>query len=224
MADHGGETTVIDEDLIRISCEEERAHAKKPQAPGDAEVVPTPLTLPEIMRDVTTLRLSFKNINRIDNLAGFSQLTKLCLDNNAIEQIEGIDQLVNLRWLDLSFNRISEVKGLDTLTKLEDLSLYNNQISEIKAGSGLEKCKALTCLSIGNNQLANIERLLLFRQFPALRMLNLDGNPVCSDPEYRFWVLAHLKGLKYFDFKLVHGRDVEQAREQFQDAMLGPCP
>ena len=53
MADHGGETTVIDEDLIRISCEEERAHAKKPQAPGDAEVVPTPLTLPEIMRDVT---------------------------------------------------------------------------------------------------------------------------------------------------------------------------
>ena len=93
MADHGGETTVIDEDLIRIACEEERAHAKKPQAAGDAEVVPTPLTLPEIMRDVTTLRLSFKNINKIDNLAGFSQLTKLCLDNNAIDQIEGIDQL-----------------------------------------------------------------------------------------------------------------------------------
>lgn len=39
------------------------------------------------MAEASTLRLSYKNVLKIDNLQGFSRLTKLCLDNNIIESI-----------------------------------------------------------------------------------------------------------------------------------------
>lgn len=45
------------------------------------------LGLLQVVADATTLRLSYKNVLKIDNLQGFSRLTKLCLDNNIIESI-----------------------------------------------------------------------------------------------------------------------------------------
>lgn len=41
----------------------------------------------QVVAEATTLRLSYKNVLKIDNLQGFSRLTKLCLDNNIIENI-----------------------------------------------------------------------------------------------------------------------------------------
>lgn len=41
----------------------------------------------QVVAEATTLRLSYKNVLKIDNLQGFSRLTKLCLDNNIIESI-----------------------------------------------------------------------------------------------------------------------------------------
>lgn len=41
----------------------------------------------KVVAEATTLRLSYKNVLKIDNLQGFSRLTKLCLDNNIIQSI-----------------------------------------------------------------------------------------------------------------------------------------
>lgn len=41
----------------------------------------------QVVAEAATLRLSYKNVLKIDNLQGFSRLTKLCLDNNIIESI-----------------------------------------------------------------------------------------------------------------------------------------
>lgn len=57
------------------------------------------------------LLLSFKSIAKIENLIGLENLTKLCLDNNAIEDIMNLDFLRKLRWLDLSFNKIKKIQG-----------------------------------------------------------------------------------------------------------------
>ena len=43
--------------------------------------------------------VSLTDILEIDNLWGFTSLTKLQLDNNIIEEIKGLDCLVNLIWL-----------------------------------------------------------------------------------------------------------------------------
>ncbi|OQS01302.1 hypothetical protein ACHHYP_01377 [Achlya hypogyna] len=146
------------------------------------------------------LSLSFKNIFKIDNLFTLRNLTKLQLDNNVIQEIEGIGHLTSLTWLDLSFNNIAEIKGLDTLTKLHDLTLYNNNIAKLE---NLDALRELQVLSVGNNALASTEGLLYLKSLDKLRVLNLEGNPVCSDPEYRAFVLAHLDKLKYLDYSLV---------------------
>ena len=46
------------------------------------------------------------------------------------------------------------------------------------------------------------------------------GNPFCQEGEYRSYVLAHLKHLKYLDYRLVDEQAVTAAREQYQDELL----
>lgn len=208
------ETVVIDEDLIKASYEDERNYEKK----GDSvESKREPLSMQEIMQEAHTLRLSFKNIFKIDNLQGFEGLRMLCLDNNIIEDVQNLGHLTNLEWLDLSFNNITNIEGLEQLTKLTDLSLFNNNITELK---GLDNCSALNCLSIGNNDIKATDQLMYLRGFKTLRLVNLEGNPVCADPEYRMFVLAYIDGLKYLDYAMVQQSEVEAAREQYQDELL----
>lgn len=49
--------------------------------------------------EVECLVFSFRQISQIDNLVGFSVLTKLQLDNNNITKIENLGHLVTLQWL-----------------------------------------------------------------------------------------------------------------------------
>ena len=206
---HGNETCVIDDDLIKQSYNDE----ENLNGPNRAE----PLTMSEISVEARTLRLSFKNIWRIDNLAGLERLTKLCLDNNIIETVVNLGHLVNLRWLDLSFNNIKEISGMENLVNLEDLTLYNNEISTLQ---GLDNCVKLDCISIGNNNIKVLDSLMYLRRFKNLRLVHAEGNPVCTDPEYKFYLLSHLRHLKYLDYSLVSASDVMMAREQYQDELL----
>ncbi|CAM9261125.1 unnamed protein product [Ascophyllum nodosum] len=175
------------------------------------------LDLVQAVAEATTLRLSYKNVLKIDNLQGFSRLTKLCLDNNVIDVIRNLDHLVNLKWLDLSFNNIKSINGLEKLTELMDLSLCNNQISEIE---GLDTCTKLQCLSLGNNRISNLESIIRLRRFSKLQLVNLQGNPVCREVEYRFAVLAYIKNITFHDYAAVDPTEVLQAKEQYQDELL----
>ncbi len=161
--------------------------------------------------------MSFKNIKVIDNLVGFNKLRVLSLDNNMIEKIEHLDHLTNLEWLDLSFNKITVIEGLEKLTKLSDLSLFNNSIAKIE---NLDACVNLNCLSLGNNRIDDLENLMYLRRFQNLRSVNLHGNPVSEDPEYKFSVLAFLKHIKYLDYALVVADEVVEANEHHQDRLL----
>ncbi|CAK4081289.1 unnamed protein product [Aphanomyces euteiches] len=206
------EVAVINDEMIQQSVVKDSVDAANEPAINDhAEGID--------MVDFTKLKvlsLSFKNIFKIDNLITLRNLTKLQLDNNVIQEIEGISHLTNLTWLDLSFNNISEIKGLDTLTKLQDLTLFNNNITKLE---NLDQLKNLQVLSVGNNSLGTTDGLLYLKCLEKLRVLNLEGNPVCADPEYKTFVLAHLEKLKYLDYSLVDAAEVIQAKEQYQDEL-----
>jgi hypothetical protein len=62
-----------------------------------------------------------------------------------------------------------------------------------------------------------------FRKFERLRLLNLEGNPVCKEAEYRMMVLAFLNQLKYLDYSMVQRDEIIAAREQFQ-VRTPACP
>lgn len=174
--------------------------------------------LVELAPTVQCLSLSFKRIGRIENLVGFDNLVKLCLDNNFIEEINNISHLVNLKWLDLSFNKIKKIQGLETLTQLEDLSLYSNKISVIE---GLEKCTNLQCLSLGNNRIDSLDQIVKFRQLKSLRMLTLSDNPISNNNvDYRNYVMAYVDTIKYLDYALIDPILREKARNDCHDELV----
>ncbi|KAJ3333862.1 Dynein regulatory complex subunit 3 [Blyttiomyces sp. JEL0837] len=180
------EPAVIDEELLRKAVNEQ-------VAPEIADIARREGIDP---LEVLSLRLDYKNILKIDNLWAFENLTKLQLDNNILERIENISFLKNLQWLDLSFNNITVIEGLDGLTKLTDLTLFNNRISKVE---NMDDLVNLNVFSIGNNNLT----LAYLTRFEQLRVLNCSGNTLCKNPNYRHYILAHIRGLKYLDYRLV---------------------
>lgn len=178
---------------------------------GGEEMAAQSKSLP--FKEVDWLKLSFKNIVRIENLVGFESLKKLQLDNNRIRKIENLDHLTNLTWLDLSFNQISKIEGIQTLTKLTDLCLTHNEISKLE---GIETLENLEIFSCANNEIATTDDFQSeLRRFQKLRVVNFQNNPVCEDQEYTAVLLAFLSNLKYLDFRLVDDEKVQSAKEQY---------
>ncbi|XP_054481035.1 leucine-rich repeat and guanylate kinase domain-containing protein [Anoplopoma fimbria] len=122
---------------------------------------------------LTSLSLAHNKISRISGLDGLP-LARLCLRGNQLERIEGLDDLKSLQVLDLSLNRISSLSGLHNLHLLGAINLENNLISEI------QECK-------------HVHDLFL------LRDLNLLGNPVQEQPDYRLAVIFLLQHLTLLD-------------------------
>jgi len=61
---------------------------------------------------------------------------------------------------------------------------------------------------------------MYLRPKTTLQAVNLVGNPFCQETDYRSYVLAHLKHLKYLDYRLVDEQAVTIAREAYQDELL----
>lgn len=172
----------------------------------------------EVIPNATTLILSFKKINKIENLVGFNNLVKLCLDNNQIEKIANLSVLIHLKWLDLSFNEISAIEGLEYLTSLEDLSLFSNKIKEIN--HNLDANINLKCLSIGNNLIDNYQTIIPLRQLKNLKMLTLAGNPICSNnTDHKKHIFAYFENVKFVDYLLVDTQERAQAKELFAEEL-----
>jgi len=206
----GPEPAVIDEELCRKCILTVRT---RPTQSGEVETKKEPTAF----REVKALLLSYMNILKIDNLVGFDKLIKLQLDNNIIEKIENLSHLTNLEALDLSFNNITVIEGLESLTNLTTLSLFANRITTL---GGLDTLDKLQVLSVGNNLIAQLDNVMYLRPFTRLQAVNLVGNPFCQEDEYRRYVLAHLKYIKYLDYRLVDQQAVGQAKEQYQDELL----
>jgi hypothetical protein len=167
--------------------------------------------------DALVLKLSYKNICDIDHLEAMDKLHTLCLDNNIIGRIENLGHLTNLIWLDLSFNNITKIEGLETLVNLKDLTLYHNQIEHIE---NLDMNQNIECLSLGKNRVKSLDCVSYLRGFPKLRMLNLEGNAICNEEEYRLYVVGFISQLDYLDFVMVGEDERVRALETFQDELM----
>ena len=199
------EPTVIDEDLCR-RCVGKLQPPTERQGEGSSDAKKE-----TSQREIKYLMFSYKNILKIDNLVGFDKLVKLQLDNNIIETIENLDHLQCLEWLDLSFNNISEISGLTALTQLTNLSLFSNRVTKLE---GMDTLLNLEVLSVGNNLIRDLNSVMYLRPFQKLQAVNFVGNPFCQEPEYRPYVLSHLKWVKYLDYRLVDEQAVVASKEQ----------
>uniref|UniRef100_A0A3P8SPY7 Dynein regulatory complex subunit 3 n=1 Tax=Amphiprion percula TaxID=161767 RepID=A0A3P8SPY7_AMPPE len=138
-------------------------------------------------------------IQKINNLWDFTSLEKLDLNNNCIEKIQGLDHLINLTWI-LSFNRIEKIEGLAALQKLEVLDLSNNRISVIENVDTLEN---ITHFFIANNLIEELDNVLQLKKFKKLFTLNLSGNPVTKEDDYKVFIAAHMPNLTYLNYRVL---------------------
>eukprot|EP00906_Rhabdomonas_costata_P033356 RCo047007 len=208
--------TVINEKLIKDCIYVPPSATEDDKKSRDRDIK---VTKPQLeFHEVECLVFSFRYIAKIDNLVGFVRLTKLQLDNNNITKIENLAHLTSLQWLDLSFNQITKIEGLTTLTQLTDLTLYSNGITQLE---NMDTLVNLNCFSIGKNnlnELDNVSRYL--RKFRKLRMLTLSGNPLCKHPSYESKILAHIRNLKYLDYRLVDKAKVEKAVQDQREQLM----
>ncbi|KAK1906568.1 Leucine-rich repeat and guanylate kinase domain containing protein [Dissostichus eleginoides] len=138
---------------------------------------------------LTHLSVAHNKISRISGLHRLP-LTHLCLRGNQLERIEGLENLKCLQVLDLSLNRITSLSGLLNLHLLGSINLEKNMISEI------QECK-------------HIHDIFL------LRDLNLLGNPVQAQPDYRLAVIFLLQHLTVLDQEKVTVEEKVSSVNQF---------
>ncbi|XP_017075729.2 dynein regulatory complex subunit 3 isoform X1 [Drosophila eugracilis] len=169
---------------------------------------------PVVYDRITTMRLEFKNILRIDHLWMMPNLTKLCLNCNKIEVIEHLEMLTALKDLNLSFNYITRIENLETLVNLEKLSLFSNRIRKIE---NIHTLKNLVILSIGNNLIDTVEGIERLRFVSSLKVLNLEGNPISKTPDFPLssYVTAILPQLNYYEYVFIKAEAREEAQKRF---------
>lgn len=124
---------------------------------------------------------------------------EMVLSKRNITELENFDKFPNLEALWLNYNRLTEIKGLETNFRIKILSLSNNRIKSI-TNSSILCMKFLEVLYLNNNKLKNLEVVLdTLKNFSFLKNLNLFGNPISEEPEYRPRVIDALKSLEIFD-------------------------
>lgn len=105
-----------------------------------------------------SLHLQYYGFANIDNLAPFSKVHTLFLNNNVIERMENLESLTQLVTLNLSYNCITKICNLKTLHNLYTLDLSGNRVTEVPAQevSGL---KSLSHFKLAKNRLSSYESI-----------------------------------------------------------------
>ena len=161
------------------------------------------------------LSLCDNEITRIEGLEDCNLLEELCLEDNRLQSVDGLGSLRSLKKLDLGRNKIMCVTGFAQTflsSSLTQLSLEDNEITSL---GGLSCLKNLLELYIGNNRIAELREIQLLKHFGKLIILDLLGNPLCDEYDYRGYTIYHLKKLKVLDGASVEPTEQAAARSKY---------
>ena len=80
---------------------------------------------------------------------------------------------------------------------------------------------SVSCFHIcsGTNRLDNLKEVNNLRTVPRLIILDLSGNPLCKDKDYRLYSIYHLKKLKVLDGVSIDTQESLKAKETFTGKM-----
>ncbi|KAA8585035.1 hypothetical protein FQN60_003729 [Etheostoma spectabile] len=115
---------------------------------------------------------------------------------------------LRLEYRNLSFNSIKKIEGLESLRKLEVLNLSNNKISVVENMDTLER---ITHFFIANNLIGKLDKVLYLRRFKNLFAVNLFGNPVSREDDYKLFVAAYFPSLVCLDYRLLDEKTKNEA-------------
>ena len=155
--------------------------------------------------------------------------TELHLADRRIQRLAGFDPFVNLEVLWLNNNRLTKLEELDTNVRLRELYAHNNLLHTLRGS--LHKFKFLNVLNVSNNKLHGLQATLdLLTGFQYLHHLELFGNPLAEETNYRLHVLKRISWLEVFDRHPVTEEELEAgkwlgtAKEKKEDMLAEPKP
>lgn len=116
-------------------------------------------------RDLITVHLSDRNLDRLENFENFPNLEEIWLNNNNLVNFDDISTNFRCKQVICQSNLIENIDGLKSFKFLEQLLL-------------------------GNNQLRNLDLFLQsLTKFAFLKQLDLFGNPLAEEPDYRLKIV-----------------------------------
>eukprot|EP00794_Sanderia_malayensis_P017028 gene17028-18742_t len=123
---------------------------------------------------------------------------ELYLANKDITEVPDLSRFKNLQILWLKGNKLRRIKGLDSNYHLTELYLQNNMLVDINGA--LQHLACLKVLLLQRNQLTVLTDVIHeLRNILDLENLNLFGNPLTQDYDYRIYVIHTIKSLKILD-------------------------
>ena len=124
--------------------------------------------------DLSFLSLGVNQITDLSFLKNLTKLTWLNLEANQIKDISILSNLKNIEILDLQKNQIDLLSPLKNLSKLESLNISHNYIEDISPISGLVN---LSSLKVNNNDINKIYYKNIAK-LSSLKSILLYGNPI----------------------------------------------
>lgn len=160
----------------------------------------------------------------VDNMKRRRETTQLFLGNRGLEKLDAAQMATfsNLSVLWLNDNKLTKLKGLDENVRLTALYLQNNRITSISSAScSLSKLRFLRTLMLQNNRIINLtETLGVLERLPQLNTLNLFGNPIAEEADSRLTTVHRLRALDVLDQHPVTPVDRERAAKLFSTARI----
>lgn len=108
-------------------------------------------------KNITELNLINNNISILDPIAGFKQLRVLRLINNKIGNIQALSNLEQLEILELDFNNIKELEPIAHLSKIHTLSAQMNRIFDFSMVEHIENLSGLDRQIIDYNSILRLQ-------------------------------------------------------------------
>lgn len=110
--------------------------------------------------------------------------------------------------------QLHSLEGISTNFRTKQVYCQSNQLVDI---TGIKKFKFLNVLLVGNNRLRDLDNFLEFlRKFAFLEQLDLFGNPLAEEPDYRLKIIYHMPQIKVLDRHMVTLAERQKADKLFE--------
>lgn len=164
-----------------------------------------------------SIKIIFLNINKLSNLLyldQFSELEELYLQNNKLKFLPNFS-MKNLKKLDISNNSLISLKNISYLKNLVYFNCENNLINNLNLTEMLE-LDDLAELNVSGNNIYNLKECILLKNMKKIFNLDLSGNEVCNNNEFRITLINYLQKLKILNRIPIDKNELVAAKEYFE--------
>ncbi|CAL1296876.1 unnamed protein product [Larinioides sclopetarius] len=147
-----------------------------------------PYTWPELKE----LNLSCNYLTSLDkSLKNIPNVEILHLSQNHIKDADGIQVLKNLIFVNLNYNELEHIPvfNISSCRSLSKLYLKNNMLEDLE---GIDCLFNLEELDVSNNLLSSYHVLNPLDKLKALKVLNLEGNPLYFHSHHQILVASYI--------------------------------